>query len=1004
MDNITISKTQGPTLFLLLFGVSGLSGLIYESIWTHYIKLFLGHAAYAQTLVLAIFMGGMAIGSWIAAKLSHRWKNLLLAYALVEGFIGLAALVFHKGFVAFTDLSFDQMMPSLGTPFLVHAYKWTSSAAIILPQSILLGMTFPLMTGGIIRRFPLTPGASIAMLYFANSLGAAFGVLASGFFLIDAVGLPGTIMTAGLVNVTLALVVWMLSKNHPVAVAGISVDSAGQRGDHWFFRLMLGAALITGAASFLYEIAWIRMLSLVLGSSTHAFELMLSAFILGLALGGLWIRQRIDRLRDPLRFLGYVQWVMGLLALATLPLYGQTFDAMQWALHVLQKNESGYTAFHFVSHVICLLVMLPATFCAGMTLPLITYVLMKRGHGEGSIGAVYASNTLGAIVGVFAAVHLFMPLTGFKGVIGAGALLDAALGMVLLYLARPVLSRRIELPVAAAVAAALITVILVFVQLDPHKMTAGVFRREQASLSDDHKILYRKDGKSASIALIRNPSGSVSISTNGKPDAEIMMAKGEPAADEITMVMLGALPLAIHPGAKTAANIGMGSGLTTHVMLSSPQLESVDTIEIEPFMVEAAEGYRPRNENTFNDPRSRIQIEDAKTFFSTSGKRYDIIVSEPSNPWVSGVASLFSTEFYARMKNYLQPGGVVVQWLHLYEIDLDLVASVAQALAPHFTDYVIYNSNNLDIMIVAKNGGRLPEVDPAVFAIPQLAEELKRVGINAPQDLKVRRLAGKRVLDPLFASFGAPVNSDFFPYLDQNAARARFLRKHGTALTLLGNNSLPVLEMLEGRGAGPSAMQVTFNPHFAAAKSTWEASRIHAALMSGQFERLPPGATPNVLLPVLLLEQCREKVNFELWLDTFLDLSTLTVPHLSPPELDQMLKRIASRPCFDRLPEVKNSWFTLVQALARRDAPIVAEMAERLLNADAAKGHIPRYRYLVTAAMLGHLAQGNQAGASAIWEKYGKGVLRAGTSELDVRLLVALSHPVVAGKQDLASR
>jgi predicted membrane-bound spermidine synthase len=183
-------------LALLIFTASGFAGLIYESIWSHYLKLFLGHAAYAQTLVLAIFMGGMAIGAWAASRLSPR-IDLLLAYAAIEAVIGITALFFHQVFVGMTTVAFDRVIPSLGSPDAVQLFKWSLAAALILPQSVLLGATFPLMTGGVLRVQPERAGYVVAMLYFTNSLGAAVGVLASGFYFIAAAGLPGTIAAAG---------------------------------------------------------------------------------------------------------------------------------------------------------------------------------------------------------------------------------------------------------------------------------------------------------------------------------------------------------------------------------------------------------------------------------------------------------------------------------------------------------------------------------------------------------------------------------------------------------------------------------------------------------------------------------------------------------------------------------------------------------------------------------------------------------------------------------------
>ncbi len=198
-------------IYFALFTVSGFAGLVYESIWSHYLKLFLGHAAYAQTLVLALFMGGMAIGAGIASRYSGRWKNLLVGYALTEAVLGLAALAFHDVYLAATGAAYTSVLPALGNAGAAALYKWALAGALILPQSILLGMTFPLMSAGLIRRYPLGPGRSIAVLYFTNSFGAAAGVLASGFFMIGALGLPGTMRAAGWINIAPAATVWLIA-------------------------------------------------------------------------------------------------------------------------------------------------------------------------------------------------------------------------------------------------------------------------------------------------------------------------------------------------------------------------------------------------------------------------------------------------------------------------------------------------------------------------------------------------------------------------------------------------------------------------------------------------------------------------------------------------------------------------------------------------------------------------------------------------------------------------
>src|SRR3984957_6113508 len=248
-----------------IFVVSGFTGLIYESIWSHYLKLFLGHAAYAQTLVLAIFMGGMAFGSWAVAHYSSRIRQLLWAYLVVEALIGILGILFHPTFVAAVNYSFASVIPALPAGALINAYKWSLAAALILPQSVLLGTTFPLVSGGLIRRWPERPGETLATLYFTNSLGAAVGVIVSGFVLIEAVGLPGTIRVAGILNLALSLTICALvpgeAEPGPPAVEATVRPSR----DTWARWLML-AACLTGAASFMYELGWIRMLSLSLAS------------------------------------------------------------------------------------------------------------------------------------------------------------------------------------------------------------------------------------------------------------------------------------------------------------------------------------------------------------------------------------------------------------------------------------------------------------------------------------------------------------------------------------------------------------------------------------------------------------------------------------------------------------------------------------------------------------------------------------------------------------------
>jgi len=958
--------------FYVLFTVSGFSGLIYESIWSHYLKLFLGHSAYAQSLVLATFMGGMAAGSWIASRFSRRWPNLLFAYAIAEGAIGLLAIGFHQTFVAVTDFAYDTVMPALASPGTAALFKWTLSALLILPQSILLGMTFPLIAGGMIRLYPERTGATISMLYFTNSVGASAGVLASGFVLIERVGLPGTILTAGLLNVALALMVWALVKSGHAPGAAPLPDRPREARHGRDTALLLAVSLLTGAASFIYEIGWIRMLSMVFGSSTHAFELMLSAFILGLALGGLWIRRRIDAIALPDRFLGVVQVVMGLCALATLVVYDRTFAVMQWLLTALARTEAGYTVFNVSSHLIALAVMLPAAFCAGTTLPLITHCLLRAGTGERAIGAVYSANTVGAIAGVVAAVHVGLPLLGLKGLMVFGASLDIALGLVLLWrIAGPRL-----LPLAAAAAGlGAVGITLARVELDPYKMSSGIFRHGTLLDPQSAQVVYHRDGKTATISLVRRGS-ALSLATNGKPDASLNVSgEGPPRPDELAQVLSAALPLAAHPDPKTAANIGFGSGATSHVLLGSKRLREVDSIEIEPFIVEAARGFLPRNELAYSDPRSRIYFEDAKTFFSLHNKRYDIIVSEPSNPWVSGTASLFTEEFYARVRRHLNEGGVFAQWLQMYEINAALVASVLKALGRHFPDYVIYAATDIDFVILARRGGR-PEPAPGrLFGEPQLARELERVSIRSAGDLELHRMGSDSALRPYIESLPVPPNSDYFPVLEFRAPRARFMNESvGFALDL-AVAPVPALEMLSTAPASGALPTPGARTWLLKAQRRETARALLAYLLAGaqaDAGQPPESLAAEARLARLLLIECTRPELLDRASDALFPLARLAAPVLRPEELRPLWQRIRGAPCHRRLSAAERDWVELFAAVSERDSAAMSRHAESLLESgkplDAS-----RAEYLLAAAITARLAQGQNEAARRLWARYSGG-------------------------------
>jgi spermidine synthase len=991
---VSISRRN---LFFIIFAVSGFSGLIYESIWTHYLKLFLGHAAYAQTLVLTIFMAGLALGSWIASRFSTQWRNLLLGYAIVEGTIGLLGLIFHPTFRVVTNFAYESILPGLGSDVLAMISIWVISGLLILPQSTLLGMTFPLMSAAILRQDPDHPGEILSMLYFTNSIGAAIGVLVSGFFLIERVGLPGTILTAGGLNLLVALAVAMLIKKFkpPSAVPSIhnrgSAASIAARRPYLLFLLV---SLMTGLASFIYEIGWIRMLSLVLGSSTHAFELMLSAFIFGLAFGGLWIRRRLDHFADPAKVLGIVQVVMGCLAVSTLLLYGNTFEMMHLLIRSLSKTEGGYMMFNVSSHAIALLIMFPATFFAGMTLPLITYTLIGQGYGEKSIGAVYTANTVGAIAGVLVAVHLGMPLLGLKGLIVLGAGLDIATGLLLLWIFCRLPNLRLAISWTGVGIAVLLAAVF-WIDLDTLKMASGVYRWGNLFSPANAQVIFHGDGKTATVDTVKVVN-EISLRVNGKADASLTMTPdSNHTLDENTMILLGVLPIAYQKDAKTAAIIGFGTGLTTHSLLQSPRIERVDTIEIEPMVIEASKIFRPRVEAAYTDPRSHFNFEDAKAYFAIHQKKYDIIVSEPSNPWVSGVSSLFTDEFYQTATRHLNEDGILVQWVQLYETEPRLLASIMKALARHFEDYVLFVPDDNDLIIVAKNEGSVPLPDSGIFSVPGIKMLLERLGIYTERDLEQRELGNKKVFDPLFHSFSVPTNSDYYPFLDLFAVRARYLGKTATELVRLDLYPFPAVEMLGGKRVVWKSTEAHLNSGVTAVNDTYQAMGIRDFYLNGTF-----GSYSNSLNADI--KQAAERVKSNLsdcgfitdlrsFQDSVYKIAAATLPYLTSGESHAIWDSFEHYPCYQRLPEVAKDYFSLFKAIGGRDSENMVRYSTKLLEPfhDNAYKHSPN---LVRAGILGYLAQGKKGDALQVWQTHAPDGVRDQPPDLLMRLLLAHSN------------
>ena len=963
--------------YYLIFAFSGGAALIYESLWARYLKIFLGHAAYAQSLILAVFLFGLAAGSMLAARYVARMSRPLLAYAAVEAVLALFAMYFHDIFVVAQAWALDDILPRL--PVGGDIFKWTLGACLALPQTILLGATFPLLAAAIMRRWPKSPGNTVSVLYFSNSFGAALGVLAGGFALTPALGLPGAMLVGGIINAVIAALVWFFSRrfgeppintatensgddsfadsNESESIANSSshaedakeknvatgVDS-DSHADSTLVKVLLAAAAITGMSSFVYEIIWTRLISLLLGASTYSFEIMLAVFIFGLALGGWLIRRRADRPAS-LSLLAKVQIAMGLLALLSLPLYPWLFKLYVHYWPGGAPGEWVHWRFFLFGGALAMALILPSAVCAGMTLPLITRRLLQS-QGESALGSVYAANTLGAIVGVVATVNWLLPETGVKNamIIGAGA--DLILGCYLFYYAREGRSVSVSSLISAAAAAA----VFVFGGV-PLKVAASGAYRTGNLLGDDFKVLFYRDGKTASVSVLEDEN-TLSIRTNGKADAAIHKDSESYTSDESTMTMLGLLPLLARPDARLAANIGFGSGLTSRVLLLSPNLKRLDNIEIEPMMALGARRMGGRVEPVFSDPRNFFIFDDAKTVLARATERYDIIVSEPSNPWISGIGGLFTREFYRRARRSLNDNGVFVQWLPFYDHTPHIFASALSAMLESFSDYRMYVTSN-DAVIVAVAEGDMPPLQSDIFAAAGARDFLEFYGYGSADDFAPLFVGGARFMTPYFRSFDAPVNSDYFPYLEF-AAPLAFYRKTFYSWGETQNLPVPFMEMA---GAKPPPSD------FSGVPLSHSPLSLRAAGVRGLFADIgkPEGLLRRRMAEVISSACAEGDEEKQKHLVELSDIVVRLMPHAPSARMAEMWELLAANECIARRlssedESLAGNYTRFWRSLSLRDAAGMAEAAEALLpQADlyAASGQT-----IMVGAMAAHYREG----------------------------------------------
>jgi spermidine synthase len=742
----------------IAFLVSGAAGLVHEVVWTRLLAHVFGVSTFAISTVLAAFMGGLALGSWwigARARLADRRRT----YAWLEIGIGASALL--------VPFALDAVEPFYGALWRrFHlSFAWFSvlrfvvAGGILLVPTVLMGATLPVLAAYLAER----EGRRLApeRLYTLNLAGAALGVAAAGFVLMPAVGVWGTIVTAAALNVGVGVWVLALPPDERSADAGPAPAPARPSG------VLLGVAFLSGALSLTSQVAWTRVLVLVVGSTTYAFSTVLLVYLLALGAGSAWAARRGRRVASVRPDLAVM---LCLSALATVIAVDAVNGLPAWYLGLY--DLAGVNAVGGIVErglVVALAVLFPPVFAAGTLLPLaLVGSLPPAARGTGAaVGRLYAVNTLGAIVGAVGGGFVLVPALGTQGTLLAVAATAAAAGLALA-LAPP---RPRWLPAVAAPTALLVGLgVALEPPWDQVRLHAGVFEpsHHQGSLAEmvaGERLLFHREGATASAMVTIYHETQRILRIDGRVNAS------DHALDMATQTLLAQVPLLIAPRTDDVLVVGWGSGVTIGSVLQGP-VAWVTAVELEPAVVAASAAFTHVNHEPLRDPRLRLYEDDARHILLADDQTYDVIVSEPSHPWVSGVANLFTTDFYQTAARRLRDDGVFAQWVQTYELDLDTYRTLLATFQSVFPETMVFMTpRGYDsILVGSRRALRLdPDEIARRFAAPATRAELERVGMKRPEYLLASLCLGPGAVREL--AEGARLNTDANMWVEFHAVR-----------------------------------------------------------------------------------------------------------------------------------------------------------------------------------------------------------------------------------------
>lgn len=778
-----------PLLLYVLYALSGFAALVLEVVWTRELSLTFGTTMPAVSSVAAVFMFGLAAGNLWFGQLADRVRSPLLTYACMEAVIAATGISFPFLLDLITKLYVDsqQFFPE-GT-LLAGVVRTLFSALLLLPATICMGGSFPVLCRLLA---PSRVELVVGKLYAVNTMGAALGVGFAGFWLLPVLGLVKTSYLA--VGICILIAIGSAALGRAVDASEAGSPSPPTTPPPALQRTILIGITASGTCALAFEILWTRMFMQFMGSTIYAFSSILFCFLLGLAGGGALASSYLQRGKAPLpAFLACLAGVP-MTVLFTLPGYDNLAYLFQRSHELAQGN---WIVLSFASLTLAGLTMFLPTTLFGALIPLaIACHSPGRIHTGRVVGQIITWNTAGAIVGSLTAGFVLLPLLGledsFKAV-AAGLLLAALYAMV-----RSFTTNRVRV-VATSIALLSLAFALAFPAWDQRLMNAGVYyyayRIEDSGGLDafirQSRLLKVIEGRDSTVAVKESLDGRERfLAINGKTDA------GNGERDMPTQLLLAHLPLLLHPQAESTLVIGLGSGITFGTAAFHPVLR-LTCIEVAKEVKIAAGYFSAENHDILTKAPESLVIADARNHLLINAETYDVIISEPSNPWQSGNANLFTSNFYDLAKSRLNPAGIFCQWIPLYDLHPDKARIVYRTFTEAFPSILVFRAES-DLILLGSQS-------PLAFDYRQLQQritaqrangDLSKIGVETPGDLIGRYyLTTGTVLQDLAKD--APLNTDANPHLEfsyREIFQPKLYEQNLSAIqNLMGRQRLPLI-------------------------------------------------------------------------------------------------------------------------------------------------------------------------------------------------------------------